>query len=116
MAVLRLQLVAAVEGPLLGPGQAGDDPLVQDPFGAEARGEAETAVWVLITQRSQVQILPPLQENSRSDPLLMEGGLLLCAVRAPSGAQLTVGGFRAESRRGDLRSRWDTWDETWAAR
>jgi hypothetical protein len=40
---------------------------------------AETPVWVLITQRSQVQILPPLQRKCRSEaPSVSGGGLLLC--------------------------------------
>ena len=42
----------------------------------------ETPVWVLITQRSQVQILPPLQSKTAGQrPLLSQKGPLALPTR-----------------------------------
>jgi hypothetical protein len=43
--------------------------------------EADTAVSVLITQRSQVQILPPLRETAGERPLLSQEGPLAWPTR-----------------------------------
>ena len=89
------------------------------PGRGRAAGTRETPIWVLITQRSQVQILPPLQMKLqvrallrlRSGALSVSQGVsvgLVCPERDPKrdhGEVLTHLGHRELARVRSLRAR-----------